>query len=281
MSMLIHAAPRMLKMNKTVGEVICTVRRGIVAGCKRSQQMAKAYTNRHVDRLRRSFVVSLPIHVPKGCSAKQEANIRMAHKFKGGMRVFQHVDDLTQVMWAKSEKELASKAFDSVKMWAIAVREHLHMKCSDKNVIIPEGIPARAAQRALLDEGVLVSIEAHGVDVGTDVTAGQKRNAQKLKERSNAAGKRARRIDKLTKLEKRACVLGKTGVAPAQDYGASAVGADEKGHQETQAEHGHRLGERNEERSVSHHGHPVDVGDRRAAGRQSTHGPHRSVAEVL
>ena len=99
------------------------------------------------------------------------------------------MDDLTQVLWAKSEKELASKAFDSVKMWAIAVREQMHMKCSDKNIIIPEGIPARAAQRALIEQGVIVKIEAHGVDVGTDVTAGQKRNAKQLKETINKGSK--------------------------------------------------------------------------------------------
>ena len=36
MSMLIHAAPRLLKMGKTVGEMIRSVGRGIVAGCTRS-----------------------------------------------------------------------------------------------------------------------------------------------------------------------------------------------------------------------------------------------------
>ena len=128
------------------------------------------------------------------------------------MRVFQHVDDLTQVMWAKDEDELASKAYDSVTMWAKAVRENMHMKCSDKNIIIPEGMPARVAQRALLHQGFEVRIEAHGVDVGTDVTGGLQRDTKKLKERSNAAGKRARRVNTLAKHDGRACVLGKTGV---------------------------------------------------------------------
>ena len=65
-------------------------------------------------------------------------------------------------------------------MWAIAVREQMYMQCSDKNVIIPEGIPARAAQRALIEQGVIVKIEAHGVDVGTDVTAELKRCPKKI-----------------------------------------------------------------------------------------------------
>ena len=63
------------------------------------------------------------------------------------------------------------------------------MTCSEKHVIIPVGM---AAQRTPLEEGARVDIESHGVDVGTDVTAGQKRNAKKFKERSDAAGKRAK-----------------------------------------------------------------------------------------
>ena len=59
-SMLVHAAPRKLKMGKAVSRNTKSVGRGIVAGCKRSQSMAKAYTNRSVDKLRRSFIAFLP-----------------------------------------------------------------------------------------------------------------------------------------------------------------------------------------------------------------------------
>ena len=75
-------------------------------------------------------------------------------------------------MWAKGDKKFACKAFESAKKWAKIVRERLHMKRSGNNVIISDGGAARAAQRALLEEGVMGSIEAHGVDVGADVTAG-------------------------------------------------------------------------------------------------------------
>ena len=60
MSMMVHAAPRKLKMGKAVSRNTRSVGRGIVAGCKRSQSMAKAYTNRSVDKLRRSFIVFVP-----------------------------------------------------------------------------------------------------------------------------------------------------------------------------------------------------------------------------
>ena len=35
-----------------------------------------------------------------------------------------NVDDLTQIMWAGDEKELAAKAYDAAKEWAIVVREN-------------------------------------------------------------------------------------------------------------------------------------------------------------
>ena len=41
MSMLIHAAPRKLKMGKAVSKNTRSMGRGIVAGCKRSQSLAK------------------------------------------------------------------------------------------------------------------------------------------------------------------------------------------------------------------------------------------------
>lgn len=58
-SMLVHAAPRKLKMGKAVSRNTNSVGRGIVAGCRRSQSMAKTYTNRSVDKLRRSFIAFL------------------------------------------------------------------------------------------------------------------------------------------------------------------------------------------------------------------------------
>ena len=88
--------------------------------------------------------------------------------------MFQHVDDLTQVMWEKNEGHLANRRYNFVCMWAREVREALHMQCSDKNVIIPEGMPAIIIQRALLEEGVKVRIENHH-----DVTAGRKREKQR------------------------------------------------------------------------------------------------------
>ena len=142
MSMMVHAAPRMLKMGKAVGKPIQSMGRGIVAGCKRSQSLAKCYTNRFVEGLRFSFHASLPKPARRG-THKENAAAELRSRKHAGLRVFQHVDDLTQIMWAGDDQELAARAYTAAKDWAIVVRDKLHMECSDKNVIIPPGMPQK------------------------------------------------------------------------------------------------------------------------------------------
>ena len=166
--------------------------------------MGKAYTNRSVDKLRRSFIVFLPTKNTKyEKTPKARAEARKKAQFKGGIRVFQHADDLTQMMWAKSEAELADRGYNSVRIWAQEVRMALRMQCSDKNVIIPEGVPASIVQRALFEEGVKVDIMIHGVDVGIDVTAGKRRATQKLKEREQHGRKKANRVSVLARIDEK------------------------------------------------------------------------------
>ena len=101
------------------------------------------------------------------------------------------------------------------------------MECSDKNVIIPPGMPAKVVQGALLEQGVIVRIAAHGKDVGVDITGGHKKLTKTLDGRANAVAKRARNVHELTKHNSRAKVPGPTGVETAQVYGGTAVGVDE------------------------------------------------------
>ena len=104
----------------------------------------------------------------------------------------------------------------------------MHLKCSETNVIIPEGVLAIAEQSALLEEGVMVSIDAHGVDVGTDMSGGLARDQKKLRQKSDVAAKRARRVDVLAWTDRTAAKLGRTAVGPVQSYGSSAVRADDR-----------------------------------------------------
>ena len=101
------------------------------------------------------------------------------------------------------------------------------MQCSDKNVIIPEGMPVSIVQRALFEEGVKASIMNHAVDVGTDVTAERRRATKKLKEREEAGKGKAKKVSVLSRIDPMCKALGMTGVMPASMYGSSPVGADE------------------------------------------------------
>ena len=67
-----------------MGRVLASVGRGIVAGCKRSQSMANAYTNLEVSGLRRSFIAHLPTLSMKGHSqaaggSQDEAQVGRGH----------------------------------------------------------------------------------------------------------------------------------------------------------------------------------------------------------
>ena len=49
-------------------------------------------------------------------SRRERAMTLAREHFAGGIRVYQHVDDLTQVMWAKHEDQLAGNAYKSVRV---------------------------------------------------------------------------------------------------------------------------------------------------------------------
>ena len=76
------------------------------------------------------------MHLPENVKNRADKAIGRVEANKkypeGRHTVFQHVDDLTQIMWSKKESELASRGYDSVRMWAKEVRRVLHMQCSDK-----------------------------------------------------------------------------------------------------------------------------------------------------
>ena len=135
----------------------------------------------------------------------------------------------------------------------------LHMQCSDKNVIIPEGVPANIVQRAMLEEGVKVDIMNHGVDVGMDVTAGKRRATKKLKEREQAGNRKAKRRSVPSRIDARCKTIGKTGVVPTSTYGSIAVGADEGDIKRQKKEPGHSDGKRTQCRNVKHTCHRNDV----------------------
>ena len=59
--------------------------------------------------------------------------------------------------------------------------------------------------------------------MGTDITAGREGQVTKLKERQNAAAKKAGRVNDLVRIDGRCKKLGMAGVNPQQNYGVSIV----------------------------------------------------------
>ena len=142
-------------------------------------------------------------------------------------------------------------------------------------------MPASIVQRAFLEEGVKVYIVNHGVDVGTDVTAGRRRATKKLKEREQTGNSKAKRVSVLSRIDARCKTMGKTGVMPTSTYGSSAVGADEGNIKRQKRNLAIASRKRTQCRNVEHTRHRNDIRERRTAGHKSTHEPHRSVAKVF
>ena len=70
-TMMVHVARRMLQMGNAVGEMVPASRRVRVAGYKRSQSMARAYTNRAFDGMRRDFIVGLLPKLSRGWETRE------------------------------------------------------------------------------------------------------------------------------------------------------------------------------------------------------------------
>ena len=94
LALQVHAAPRRLKMGTAISKGIPSVGQSIVAGCKKSQSMARAYTNRAVETMRTNFTIKQPSKVRPEMTRREKAMTLAREQFKVGIRVYQHVDDL-------------------------------------------------------------------------------------------------------------------------------------------------------------------------------------------
>ena len=56
LSLIIHHAPRRLKLGNAIGDVVFGFGRSILAGCKRSTDLARVYTIRMVKQLHRKYL---------------------------------------------------------------------------------------------------------------------------------------------------------------------------------------------------------------------------------
>ena len=96
LSLGVHQAPRRLKIGKAYGDAIGVLGRAILAGCKRSTQLARAYTLRMVRRLAADF---------------------------GHVDLHQHVDDMTVFIKPAANHLLAEEAYSYINDFADEARK--------------------------------------------------------------------------------------------------------------------------------------------------------------
>ena len=88
LSLAVHQAPRRLRIGKVCGEAICGLGRAILAGCKRSTNLARAYTLRMARNLSRDH--------PR-------------------IQLHQHVDDMTNIVAPLTFSTLVQETIDYIR----------------------------------------------------------------------------------------------------------------------------------------------------------------------
>lgn len=212
MTLIMHAAPRVMKIGRAFVSATASQGQGIVAGCIRSLPLARIYTQRAVDKVRALF--------PEGGTSP---SVEHPGFNWFGSRIYQHVDDLTQVIWAPASSMLAAMGAESALAW-LEQADNLGIEVSSKSCIVPDVPAAHYVRHRLLTKGLAVSVKKHAVDVGTDTTSGSGRKDNKLRSRGGTAASKAARAAVLAGVDPRAKLLSTTNVKPTQQYGVTAYG---------------------------------------------------------
>jgi len=197
LSMTVHHAPRRLKLGTALSEPISGMGRSILAGCKRSTQLARISTLPMVQAL--------------------------ARMHKGVTSIYIHVDDISTLTKARDKDKMVSKAFEFATKFKEASNELL-LDISDKTTVVPYNEHTRQFADMANAIGIPMSADAAGVDIGVDTSSSARRATQKQAARIKQARNRARRTATLAKLNHKARRLALTGVQPAHSYGHTAVG---------------------------------------------------------
>ena len=195
-SLIVHQAPRRLKLGKALGDCISNLGRSILAGCKRSTHFARVYLLKMVRQL---------------AEAHPDTSLYL------------HVDDISNLTKGGSQKELSDKAFkwaSDFKDWTIALK----LDISEKSVVVPVCKAAEVFTKRAVAANIPMQMKKEGVDIGVDTSSATARTVTKQLARIEACSSKAKRASFLSKRNKKARKLAITAVKPAQLYGHTAVG---------------------------------------------------------
>ena len=208
-----HTAPRVLKIGKTLGCTIPALGRSILARCQSSQTLARMYTDIAVQCVR---------DLQKTRYENSEKNEAIDEP-PTGRDMYQHVDDASQLIWAKDKPHLMDFATDSAAKWYDELTQ-LKISVSDKSCIVPDDGNTHKVCHRLRQYGIDIDVAKQGVDLGVDTSCASKVTRTKLNKRVKECKKRAKIAGWYAKLNKRCRILARMGVVPAQVHGSTAVG---------------------------------------------------------
>ena len=195
-SLIVHQAPRRLKLGKALGECINNLGRSILAGCKRSTHFARVYLLKMVRHLAKT------------------------HK---DTSLYLHVDDISNLTRGTSQKELSDKAFEWAKDFEDWTTD-LKLDISDKSAVVPVCKAAEVFSKRVVGASIPMKMMKEGVDIGVDTSSAAARTVTKQLERVKACSSKAKRASFLARRNKKARKLAIAAIRPAQLYGHTAVG---------------------------------------------------------
>ncbi len=197
LGLILHRAPRMLRVQGCYGDSIARTGRSVLAGCTLSTSFARAYLR------------------PLTLECKSDHTCTLG----------QHVDDLTQMVVAPTQQLAVARAVAKGRQLAEAARGLL-LDVADKSRVVAS-TPTAAAAIAAGIRGAGVTILSAGVaeDLGVSTSAGRRRVVGSFARRIAKASRRAARVRTLVSTNVGAKKLFRTGVDPQQNYEAAILGA--------------------------------------------------------
>ena len=126
MFMIVHHAPRRLKLGKAMGNAIAKFGRSMIAGCKRSTQLARLYTVGGIKKLAR------------------------VHK---NIQLYQHVDDVSNLVADESGQNAVVKTLRFA-VGFVEMCRNLRLDISTKSIVVPDSGSARKVARVLTESGI-------------------------------------------------------------------------------------------------------------------------------
>jgi len=191
-----HRAPRVMKCDGCMGEIMQSTGQSMLAGCAYATSMSRA----RIVRVRRK----LPFQI--------------------GHSVFQQVDDLTQLTVGGPDRPVAAIAADLGVKLADALVADGYTISSKSTVVASSPAIANKIAGYVRSKGYPVKISKEADDVGVSTTAGSRRAVASQAVRAQKISTRSFRVGVMARQNWHASKMHKTGCIPAGKYGGHAQG---------------------------------------------------------